>query len=70
MRINNMSMGSCGLRTIHDAFKTGAEQTDWNMKMILKAAYQTFHDPPVRSMITLLSLVPISFFHHFMQQGW
>ena len=30
-----INIGSCGLQTIHNAFKTGAEQTDWKMKKIL-----------------------------------
>ena len=28
--------GSCGLHTMHNEFKTGAEKTDWGMKKILK----------------------------------
>ena len=42
-----IDIGSCGLHTIHNAFKTGAKKTDWKMKNILKAAYQIFHDSPV-----------------------
>ena len=33
---------------MHNTFKTGAEQTDWTMKKILKPVYQIFHDSPVR----------------------
>ena len=43
-----INIGSYGLRTIHNAFKIGAEQTDWKMKKIIKGAYQILHDSPVR----------------------
>ena len=43
-----IDIGSCGLHTIHNAFKTGAESTGWGMKKILKGAYQMFHDSPAR----------------------
>ena len=33
---------------LYNAFKTGAEQTDWKMKMIVKTADQIFHGSPVR----------------------
>ena len=59
-----IGIGSCGLHTIHNSVKTGGEQTDWKMKKILKAAYQR------EEKITLLSLVPISFLHHFVLQSW
>ena len=49
---NNMNKllptGSCGLHSIHLAFKTGENSTDWGVKKILKAIYQIHHDSPVR----------------------
>ena len=33
---------------LYNAFKTGAEQTDWKMKMIVKTADQIFHGSSVR----------------------
>ena len=42
-----IDIGWCGpFYTIHNTFKTGAGQTDWKMKKILKAAYQIFNDSP------------------------
>ena len=43
-----IDIGSCGLHTIHNAFKTGAGSTGWGMKKILKGAYPIFHDSPAR----------------------
>ena len=43
-----IDIGSCGLHTIHNAFRTVAVQTDWKMKKILKAVYQIFHDSLAR----------------------
>ena len=40
--------GSCGLHSIHLAFKTGENSTDWGVKKILKAVYQILHDSPAR----------------------
>ena len=40
--------GSCGLYSIHLAFKTGEISTDWGVKKILKAVYQILHDFPAR----------------------
>ena len=40
--------GSCGLHSIHLAFKTGENSTDWGVKKILKAVYQLLHDSPAR----------------------
>ena len=34
--------------TLYNAFKTGAEQIDWKMKMIVKTVDQIFHGCPVR----------------------
>ena len=41
-------IGSCGLHTMRNTFKTGAKQTDWKVKKILKAACQIFHDSLAR----------------------
>ena len=39
---------SCGLHSIHLAFKTGGNSTDWGVKKILKAVYQILHDSSAR----------------------
>ena len=43
-----IDIGSCGLHTIHNAFKTRGESTGWGMKKILKRVYQIFHDSPAK----------------------
>ena len=43
-----INIGSCGLHTIHGAFKTGFEKSAWKIKKILKGAYYVFHDSPAK----------------------
>lgn len=43
-----INIGSCNLHVVHGAFKTGAEFTDWNIKQILKGAFQVLKDTPAR----------------------
>ena len=43
-----INIGSCGLHTIHGAFKGGAESTGWNLKQTLHGSYQVLHDSPAR----------------------
>ena len=43
-----IDIGSCGLHTIHNSFKTGAQSIDWELKKTLKGSYQVFHDTPAR----------------------
>ena len=45
---NLIDIGSCSLLIIHGVFKTGAESSSWNMKIILKGAFTILHDTPVR----------------------
>ena len=57
-----INIGSCGLHTIPNAFKTGAEQTDWRMKKIFKGGFQIFHDSPAR-MEDFLTITGSNEFH-------
>ena len=43
-----ISIGSCGLHTIHGTFCTGAEATDWSIKKVLRGVYIVLHDSPAR----------------------
>ena len=43
-----INMGSCGLHTIHGAFKTGAESISWKIRKTLHGSYQILHDSPAR----------------------
>ena len=39
---------SCGIHTIHGAFKTGAKSTSWNIRKTSHGSYQILHDSPTR----------------------
>ena len=39
---------SCGFHSIHGAFKTGDNKTDWDVKKLMKALHQILHDNPAR----------------------
>ena len=43
-----INIGSCGLHTIHSAFKAGAENTSRNIRKTLHGSYQILHDSPAR----------------------
>ena len=46
-----LSTGSCGIfhtGSIHGAFKTGEQSTDWKLKIVLGALHQILHDSPAR----------------------
>ena len=60
-----IDIGSCGLHTIHNSFKTGAQSTDWELKKTLKGSYQVFHDTSARRedfvTVTNTDRYPLSF---------
>ena len=39
---------SCSLHTIHGAFKTGVESTDWEIKKTFNGCFTLLHDSPAR----------------------
>ena len=43
-----LNIGSCGLHTLHGAFKRGVESTGWNLKQTLHGSYQILHASPAR----------------------
>ena len=43
-----ISIGNCRMHTVHGAFRTGAEATDWSIKKILRGGYIVLHDTPAR----------------------
>ena len=43
-----IEIGSCSLHIIHDAFKTGVNSTDWEIKKTLKGSFTLLHDSPAR----------------------
>ena len=61
-----LDIGTCGLHTIHGAFKTGTEASGWEIKKTLKAAYTILQDSPARhddyQSVTGSSKVPLGFY--------
>ena len=39
-----VSLGSCGLHTIHNSFKHGENATGWNLKKLLSSMFKIFHE--------------------------
>ena len=42
-------MGSCSLHIIHGVLCTGEIKSEWDLKHIVKEAYQILHNSPARS---------------------
>ena len=43
-----INVGSCGLRVVHGAFRSGAQKTKWGADSILKALYKVFDKSPAK----------------------
>ena len=60
-----VGIGSCGLQTIHGAFKAGVQNTGCMLKEVLHSAYQILHDSPARrddyQKVTESSVIPSDF---------
>ena len=41
-----ISIGTCGLHTIHCAFQHGKDASKWHIKKLLAAMFKIFHEPP------------------------
>lgn len=63
-----LDIGTCGLHTVHRAFQTGADKTDWNFDQFLKKEYKLFKDSPARREdfieYTGTSVFPMKFCNH------
>lgn len=60
-----LDLGSCGLHTVHCAFKAGVNATPWAIIEFLRALYNLFKDVPARrgdyAAITKSEMFPIKF---------
>ncbi|CAH0549771.1 unnamed protein product [Brassicogethes aeneus] len=60
-----LDIGSCGIHTLHGAFKTGIMATGWNLIDLFRALYNFFKDVPARRgdyiRITNCNLFPLKF---------
>ena len=43
-----ISLGSCGLHTIHNSFKQGENANGWNLKKVLSSMFKIFHESSSR----------------------
>jgi len=43
-----LDLGSCGIHTVHNSFKAGAQATGWLLIEFLRGIYNTFKDVPAR----------------------
>nr|XP_054593289.1 uncharacterized protein LOC129160142 [Nothobranchius furzeri] len=61
-----INVGSCGLHTLHNSFKTGF--STWNIEKLLRAMHFLFHNVPARredfTKLTASSLFPLPFCGH------
>lgn len=61
-----IDLGSCGIHTVHNAFKKALTRTGWNLTRLLRAMYNLFKDVPTRRGIyirlTNSDLFPLKFF--------
>ena len=63
-----LNMGSCGLHTIHNAYKAGIKSTEWDVVEFLALSYRLFKDCPARQddfkKSSGKSIFPIKFVQH------
>ena len=63
-----LNIGSCGLHTLHNAFKAGISDTDWDVGHKLSALHTLFDETPARrddyEKVTKQNLYPLNFCAH------
>ena len=67
-QVSLLHAGSCGLHTMHNAFRSGCEASGWEMEQFLSAAHTLFHDSPARLedyfSTTGATMLPLKFCKH------
>ena len=43
-----INIGTCGLHTVHNSFKHGEKESDWNIKKLLNSMFKIFDESPSR----------------------
>ena len=43
-----IDLGSCGLHTVHNAFKHGEKASDWQLKKLMSSMSKIYHEAPGR----------------------
>ena len=65
---NLLNAGSCGMHTIHNAFRSGCKATGWDIEEILCSMHRLFKDCPAREddykSVTKSSELPTNFCRH------
>ena len=65
-----IDIGVCQLHTMHGVFQTGYVRSTWNIRKILKAVWQIFHDSPARGDDYISVDGSTSFPYHFCATIW
>ena len=60
MKLAMLNIGSCGLHTVHGAFRDGLSAVSWGIESFLRIAYQLFKDTAVIGTSTF----PLKFVAH------
>ena len=47
--VNLLNIGTCGLHTLHNSFKSGYSATTWRIEEQMIASYYLFHESPART---------------------
>ncbi|KAH7965022.1 hypothetical protein HPB49_002872 [Dermacentor silvarum] len=47
-QVQCLDIGSCGLHTVHNAYKAGMYATSWPVDIFLSSLFSLFHDAPAR----------------------
>ena len=63
-----INIGSCGLHTVHNSFKTGATAAEWKVEALLSSLYYLFKDSPARREdfleVSGSTRLPLKFLNH------
>lgn len=63
--VHILNIGSCGLHVVHNSFKAGMKDTNWNIDDFLYSLYSLFKDVPLRrsefSTVSKTNVFPLKF---------
>ena len=66
--VSLLHAGSCGLHTLHNAFRRGCEASGWDIEQVISSAWTLLHDCPARVedyyLITGATVLPLKFCRH------
>ena len=66
--VSFLHAGSCGLHTLHNAFRRGCEASGWDIEQVISSAWTLLHDCPARVedyyLTTGATVLPLKFCRH------